>query len=86
MSDALRIVAAALAGSVILALVGAGLAPDAGGQAPGEVELQVAPRGLGSVTADPTPQDSNGDPETQPCTQNDRGRIHAPGFSGVATP
>jgi chitodextrinase len=70
MIHALRIVAAALAGSVILALVGAGLVPDAGGQIPGDVELRVAPRGLGQVTADPAPRDSNGGPETQPCTDN----------------
>jgi chitodextrinase len=71
MIHALRIVAAALAGSVILALVGAGLVPDAGGQAPGKVELQVAPRGLGVVTADPPGQNSDGDPVTEPCTDND---------------
>ena len=68
MSHASRIVAAAFAGSVTLALLGATLAPDAPSQS--AVELQVAPRGLGSVSAEPPGRLSDGTPVTEPCTDN----------------
>ena len=68
MSHAPRIVAAALAGSITLALLGATLGPDAASQA--TVELQVAPRGLGSVSAEPPGRLSDGTPVTEPCTDN----------------
>ena len=53
MGSVLRIVAAALAGSFVAALVVGVLASGADGQQPALVTLQVAPRGPGTVTASP---------------------------------
>jgi hypothetical protein len=54
MGAAARIVAAALAGSFVAALVVGVLASGAGGQQPALVTLQVTSRGPGTVTASPT--------------------------------
>ena len=56
-----RIVAAALAGPVVLALAAVALAPEAGGRASAPVVLQVAPRGLGSVSSQPPGRNSDGE-------------------------
>ena len=54
---------------MVLALAAA-LASDAGGGPSALVELQVAPRGLGSVSATPPGRDSDGQVDTEPCTNN----------------
>lgn len=66
MQGAPRIVAAALGGGVLTTLVVAVLALCAGDTSSALVTLQVAPRGPGSVSADPT---SAGD--TEPCSGHD---------------
>jgi Divergent InlB B-repeat domain/Fibronectin type III domain len=97
MSRAPRIVAAAFVGSVAAVLV-ALLAGGAGGGTAALVELQVAPRGLGQVSAQPPGRDSGGQTVTTPCDDNDgqddcrwfyeRGttvRLTASGKSGFTT-
>lgn len=68
MGAAARIVAAALAGSFVAALVVGVLASGAGGQQPSLVTLQVTSRGPGTVTASPT---GTGDANPCPGQKND---------------
>jgi Fibronectin type III domain/Divergent InlB B-repeat domain len=70
MQGASRVVAAALAGAAGLGLVLAVLASGAGGRATSAVTLQVAPRGPGSVKADPPGRDGNGK-RVSSCDRNE---------------
>ena len=68
-----RNVAAASIGTALAALVVVALAAAASQRTSAIVELQVAPRGPGSVTASPRGVDLDDDnfPVTEPCDQND---------------
>jgi hypothetical protein len=66
----LRIVAAALAGAGAAGVCAAALAAGAGGErSDARVTLQIAPRGLGRVSADPPGLDSDNHPVSD-CTRN----------------
>ena len=65
----LRIVAAALAGAGAAGVCAAALPGGAGGQADTPVRLQVAPRGLGVVSANPPGLDSDNQPASE-CARN----------------
>ena len=68
-----RNVAAASIGTALVALVVVALAAAAAQRTSAIVELQVAPRGPGSVAASPSGVDLDDDnaPVTEPCDQND---------------
>ena len=68
-----RNVAAASIGTALVALVVVALAAAAARRTSAIVELQVAPRGPGSVAASPSGVDLDDDnaPVTEPCYEND---------------
>lgn len=65
----LRIVAVALAGAAVAGFCAAALPRDAGGQGGTPVRLQIAPRGLGAVSANPSGLDSDNQPVSE-CSRN----------------
>ena len=65
----LRILAAVLVGVGVSGFCVAAFVPAAGGRAATRVTLQVAPRGLGSVSSDPPGLDSDNMPVSE-CTRN----------------